>query len=55
MHRRHQALDDAELFVHDLRQGSQAVRRARGVRDYRVRGFVLLVVDANDIDRHRVL
>mmetsp|Transcript_26439 Transcript_26439/g.66932 ORF Transcript_26439/g.66932 Transcript_26439/m.66932 type:complete len:337 (+) Transcript_26439:417-1427(+) len=55
MHRGHQALDDAEPLVHDLRQGRQAVRGAAGVGDHGVRGLVLLVVHTHDVDGHIVL
>ena len=45
---RHQALDDAELVVEDLRHRGEAVGRARGVGDHRVlRGVVVALVDAH--------
>ena len=55
MHGGHQTLDDAELLVQDLGDGSQAVGGAGGVgHEGHVRG-VLVVVDAHDEHRGVVL
>src|SRR5690606_207123 len=49
VHRRHQALDDAEVLVEDLRQRRHAVGGAGGVGDdVVVRRVVLVVVHAHD-------
>mmetsp|Transcript_52343 Transcript_52343/g.114493 ORF Transcript_52343/g.114493 Transcript_52343/m.114493 type:complete len:401 (-) Transcript_52343:57-1259(-) len=55
VHRGHEALDDAELLVHDLRERREAVRGAGGVGDHGVGGLVVKVVHANDVDGHGVL
>jgi len=47
----HEAFDDAELVVDDLRQGCEAVGRARSVADHLHRLLVLLLVDAHDEHR----
>eukprot|EP00969_Alexandrium_andersonii_P155787 6887742-Alexandrium_andersonii.AAC.1 len=47
--------DEAELLVHHLGEGRQAVGGAGRVRDDGVRGLVLSVVDADHVDRHGVL
>jgi len=49
VHGGHQALDDAEVVVDNLGNGSQAVGGATGVGDNVVAGIVLLVVDAHHI------
>ncbi len=51
MHRGHQAVDDAELFMQRLDERRQAVGGARCVRDHRVAGFQHVVVDAVDDGR----
>ena len=47
VHRRHEALLDAEALVEDLRDRGEAVGRARGVRDDAVLGAQVAVVDAH--------
>lgn len=51
----HRALDDAELLVEDLDEGSEAVGGARGVGDDLVRVLVVLGVDADDVGGDVVL
>ena len=51
VHGGHQTLNDAEVVVDDLREGREAVGRARRVRDHGELGVVLLEVDADDEHR----
>mmetsp|Transcript_110387 Transcript_110387/g.225741 ORF Transcript_110387/g.225741 Transcript_110387/m.225741 type:complete len:392 (-) Transcript_110387:151-1326(-) len=55
VHRGHETLHDAELLVDHLREGREAICRARGVRDNGVSGLVVGVVDSDDIDGYSVL
>jgi len=56
MHGGHQALYDAEVFVEDLGDRCQAIRRARGIRDDGVVCRVeICVVDTDNVDGNRIL
>eukprot|EP00972_Heterocapsa_arctica_P015884 2341683-Heterocapsa_arctica.AAC.1 len=54
VHRGHEALDDGELIVHDLRERREAVRDARGVGHHGVGGLVTLEVDGAHGGRNEV-
>ena len=55
MHRGHQALDNAELLMHNLGQGSQAIGGAGRVGDHGVAALVVGVVHAHHVHGHRIL
>merc|ERR1719355_459078 len=55
VYRRHEALDDAELVVHNFRERRKAVGRARSVADNLDVRLVLGVVHAADEHRHIIL